>query len=296
MNNAKGGTQLKIIESSQAKINLSLAIRGRFDDGYHDLNMIMQTISLADILEIKKCSEGIFLNLGSDINLPDNQDNIIWEAANKLIENFPDKIEGLEIKLKKNIPIAAGLAGGSSNAAAVIRGVNRLFQLNLNWSEMRKIGAEIGSDVPFCVKGGTAQVKGKGDQIRDLKPLKNYKAVLINPGFKVSTAKIFDEFAYGNYNKLNIPIAKLVELIELDRKIDWKEGWANQLEPVTFNLYPELKEIKKWLLDNGAVHSQLSGSGPTMIGFLRKKEDAEKIARLWTGKGKSFAVDFTKGY
>ncbi len=287
---------MKIIESAQAKINLSLAIEGRFENGYHDLNMIMQTVSLADILEIEGCSGGISLNIESNISLPDNQDNIIWEAANKLMTDFPEKIQGLKIKLKKNIPIAAGLAGGSSNAAAVIRGVNRLFQLNLNWSEMRNIGAEIGSDVPFCIKGGTAQVKGKGDQVKDLKPLKDYKALLINPGFKVSTKKIFNEFAEGEYKKPGIPTSRLVELIESEQRIDWGEGWANQLETVTFNLFPELEEIKKWLIDNGAAHSQLSGSGPTMIGFFREKERADKLAKAWTREGKIFAVDFTKGY
>ena len=287
---------MKIIELAQAKINLSLAIEGRFDDGYHDLNMIMQTVSLADILEIEKFSEGISLEIDATLDLPDNQDNIIWKTANKLIEKYPKKIKGLKIKLKKNIPIAAGLAGGSSNAAALIRGANRLFKLRLNWAEMRNIGAEIGSDVPFCIKGGTAHVKGKGDQIKNLNPLKNYKALLINPGFKVSTAKIFNEFSNGDYEKLNIPTAKLVEIIELNKKINWKEGWGNQLEPVTLQLFPELKEIKEWLIENGAAHSQLSGSGPTMIGFFNKEKNLVSLAKSWNRKGKSFVVDFTKGY
>ena len=296
MSNARGGLELKIIESAQAKINLSLAIEGRFDDGYHNLNMIMQTVSLADILEIEKFSEGISLEIDATLDLPDNQDNIIWKTANKLLEKFPEKIKGLKIKLKKNIPIAAGLAGGSSNAAALIRGVNRLYKLNLTWAEMRDIGAEIGSDVPFCLKGGTAHVKSRGDLIQDLNPLKNYKALLINPGFKVSTARIFNEFSHGDYKKLNIPTSKLIKLIESNKKITWEEGWGNQLEPVTFNLFPELKEVKVWLDENGAVHSQLSGSGPTMVGFFNKKEDLVNLARTWNGKGKSFVVDFTKGY
>lgn len=287
---------MKIIESAQAKINLSLAIEDRFDDGYHNLNMIMQSVSLTDILEIEEHSKGIKLRMDSNLDLPCKENNLIWQAADILINTFPKKIKGLKINLTKNIPIAAGLAGGSSDAAAVIRGVTRLYQLGLSWSEMRELGAKIGSDVPFCIKGGTAQVKGRGEIVNDLKPLKGYYAILLNPGFPVSTERVFKKYANGNYEKINISTDTLVNLIESGTQINWKEGWANQLEPVAFNMYPVLEEIKDWIIDNGALHAQLSGSGPTIIGFFENKDKADKVAAKWNRRGKSFVVEFTKGY
>mgnify|MGYP000226300104 CR=1 FL=1 len=287
---------MKIIEPAQAKINLSLAIEGRFDDGYHKLNMIMQTVSLTDILEIEDYPKGIKLIMDSNIDLPCNKRNLIWQAAEVLINSYPEKIKGLKINLTKNIPISAGLAGGSSNAAAVIRGVNRLYQLGLSWSEMRKLGFKIGSDVPFCIKGGTAQVKGKGEIVKDLKPLKGYYAILINPGFPVSTEKVFKMYANGNYEKTEISTDNLINLIESGANISWKESWANQLEPVAFNMYPELEKVKEWVIANGALHAQLSGSGPTIIGFFEDKDKANKVAEKWDEGGKSFVVEFTKGY
>ncbi|MFW6229978.1 MAG: 4-(cytidine 5'-diphospho)-2-C-methyl-D-erythritol kinase [Halanaerobium sp.] len=287
---------MKIIESAQAKINLSLAIEGRYDDGYHKLNMIMQSVSLTDILEIEDYHKGIKLIMDSNLDLPTNNRNLIWQAADILINTYPEKIKGLKINLTKNIPIAAGLAGGSSNAAAVIRGVNRLYQLGLGWSEMRKLGASIGSDVPFCIKGGTAQVKGKGEIVEDLKPLKGHHAILINPGFRISTKKVFKMYANGDYEKKEIFTDKLINLIETETNITWKESWANQLEPVAFNMYPELEEVKQWVINNGALHAQLSGSGPTIIGFFNNKVKAEKVAEKWVNKGRAFVVEFTKGY
>ena len=183
-------------EIARAKINLTLDILGVRADGYHEVSMIMQTIELADELELEKISSGINLKMNAagiigGENIPVDEKNLAWRAANEF-QKFCGKDFGVEISLTKKIPVAAGLAGGSTDAAAVIRGMNRLYETNLTESELCKIGERVGSDVPFCIIGGTCLAEGRGEILTRLAPIKNFSVVLAKPHGEISTA--YDKF------------------------------------------------------------------------------------------------------
>ncbi|MGM0419836.1 MAG: 4-(cytidine 5'-diphospho)-2-C-methyl-D-erythritol kinase [Bacillota bacterium] len=282
-----------ISEKACAKINLSLDIVGRYPDGYHQMEMIMQSVSLADHLYLEKTAGGIDLDIESSEYLPDNEDNLIWKAAALMQGKFSDQVGGIKVKLDKHIPVAAGLAGGSTDAAAVLRGVNRLYNLDLDLTELETLAATLGADVPFCVQGGTAFAYAKGDKLIHLPDLEEYKVVLINPDFQVSTAEVFQAYAASSI-ELDIPTWKLIDKIKSKNNINWQEGWSNKLEPVVIKRYPEVGRIIAELKAEGACHAQLSGSGPTVIGFFRKDRIAEEVYNHWK-KGNKYIVKFTGG-
>lgn len=284
---------MAVSEKAYAKINLSLDIVGRYPDGYHQMEMIMQSVSLSDNLILERTAGGIDLDIKSPEVLPENEDNLIWQAAALMQERFPDRVGGIKVKLNKYIPIAAGLAGGSSDAAAVLRGVNRLYSLNISLSELETLAAPLGADVPFCVRGGTAFAYGKGDKLIRLPDLTGHRAVLINPDFQVSTAEVFQAYAASTI-ELDIPTRKLINRIKNRSKINWQEGWANKLEPVVVKRHPEVGEIIAALKRKGACHAQLSGSGPTVIGFFKEDRTAEEVYSHWE-KGNKYIVNFTGG-
>ena len=182
--------KIKIL--APAKINLSLDINGIRNDGYHELEMIMQTVALYDIIKLKKIPQGIELST-SDENLPEDKDNLAYQAA-QLIKNRAELTGGIAIELKKNIPIAAGLAGGSSDAAAVLKGVNKLYDLDYSYNTLVDMAKEIGTDVPFCLKGGTALATGKGDQLVQLPDINSQILILVKPPLSVSTPEIYKKY------------------------------------------------------------------------------------------------------
>ncbi len=258
---------------AMAKINLGLDVLRRRADGYHDLRMIMQSVCLYDQLKLKRQQEpGISISTNLAY-LSTGEDNLVYKAAKLLMDEFQIQ-EGVSIHLKKCIPIAAGLAGGSSDAAAVLVGMNRLFELGLSQEALMKRGVRIGADVPFCVMRGTALSEGIGDILTPLPDAPDAFVVLAKPPVHVSTA-----FVYGN-----LQVDKLVSHPDIDAQVQAvrdkdlyriAELMGNVLETVTILSCPVIGEIKNCMKRQGALNAMMSGSGPTVFGLF----DDEQAAR-----------------
>ncbi len=258
---------------AMAKINLGLDVLRRRADGYHDLRMIMQSVCLYDQLKLKRQQEpGISISTNLAY-LSTGEDNLVYKAAKLLMDEFQIQ-EGVSIQLKKCIPIAAGLAGGSSDAAAVLVGMNRLFELGLSQEALMKRGVRIGADVPFCVMRGTALSEGIGDILTPLPDAPDAFVVLAKPPVHVSTA-----FVYGN-----LQVDKLVSHPDIDAQVQAvrdkdlyriAELMGNVLETVTIPSCPVIGEIKNCMKRQGALNAMMSGSGPTVFGLF----DDEQAAR-----------------
>ena len=256
-----------------AKINLGLDVTGKRPDGYHEVRMIMQNIQMFDQLEMEKSGQpGIRIETNLSF-LPCNENNLVYRAAD-LMKEF-DIREGLNIRLTKFIPGAAGMAGGSSDAAAAMVGVNRMFQLGLSTRELMDRAVKIGADVPYCVMRGTALAEGIGEKLTKLPPMPFCYVLIGKPGINVST-----KFVYGNLDLKKIEqhpdidgIRKAIEQKDL-RGIAAKMG--NVLETVTCPAYPVIDEIKALMLRKGALNAMMSGSGPTVFGLFDNKETAQK--------------------
>ena len=266
-----------------AKINLFLNIKGIRDDGYHELEMVMQSINLYDNIKISSRKKGINIETNSD-EIPTGKDNLAYKAAQRVIDesNFS---KGVNIFIDKNIPVAAGLAGGSTDAAAVIKGMNKYFNLDLEKDKLHDIASQVGSDVPFCLKPGTAFATGRGDKLEYLNSLKSYKVILVKPPVMVSTKKIYEMYDKSNYN-IEIPIKKLLSNIKKRNSLNIKDGWANVLEPVTKNIVKDVETIENILKNKGFDFTLMTGSGPTVFSLVEKskKELIEKTVQNWQRK------------
>ncbi len=271
----------EIIVPAPAKINLALKIKGVRSDGYHEVELIMQTISLHDRIRIRKNERGIKLT-ASDPSLPVGQKNLAYRAAEEIL-NFVNLTAGVDIYIEKRIPVAAGLAGGSTDAAAVLTGINKLFGLSLADEILLEIAARLGSDVPFCLHGGTAFAYGRGEKIRQLPDLNRLNLVLVNPGIPISTP-----WAYAQYDQSgkasNLPVDQLLQVIEEGKEINWQEGWGNDLEEVVLREYKELSLIKERLKAMGAKFVLMSGSGSTFFAVVENQKAGEEIRANWPGK------------
>jgi len=263
-----------ITVEGRAKINLTLDILGKRPDGYHEVAMVMQSIGLSDTITLEK-SDKISLEI-DEASLPADESNLAWKAA-RLILAEAGINEGIHIKINKRIPIAAGLAGGSTDAAAVLKGVNSLFALNYSDVKLCELGAKIGSDIPFCIMGGTMLSTGRGEVLERLPEFKKTYVVLAKPPIAVSTA-----WAYKNYDE-----AKDIAHPQNDLFIEsLKDGdrdraaglLCNVLESVTIKKYEIIDEYKKMMLENGAMAAMMSGSGPTVFALVKDEETAQKIA------------------
>lgn len=267
--------------NAYAKINLTLDILGKRADGFHEVSMIMQSIDLSDELFVEKAAEGITLTIeGAD--LPLDRDNLIYRAAELMQKNYGIK-EGVKIRLIKRIPIAAGLAGGSADAAAVFRGMNEVFSLNASVEELSKLGATVGSDIPFCIQGGTMLATGRGENLRKLSDFPKMPVVLAKPKISVSTP-----WAYKKYDAM--PSVKHPDNIAMEAAIAQNDRerifslMGNVLEPVVSSEYSEIGEYEKIMLDAGARAAQMSGSGPTVFALVDDDAVAEKIASVMREK------------
>ena len=257
-----------VTEIARAKINLTLDILGVRADGYHEVSMIMQTIGLADELELKKTSGGIKLKMNAaeivgGENIPTDEKNLACRAAIEF-QKFCGKDFGVEIILTKKIPAAAGLAGGSTDAAAVIRGMNRLYETNLSDSELCEIGGRVGSDVPFCIIGGTCLAEGRGEILTRLVALKKFSVVLAKPHGEISTAwsyKTYDE----NPAKIHPPNKKIIEQFERGEYDAAFKNFSNVLESVALKKIPAIADLKSKMFAAGAKVALMSGSGPTVF-------------------------------
>ncbi|OSB08854.1 4-(cytidine 5'-diphospho)-2-C-methyl-D-erythritol kinase [Paraclostridium bifermentans] len=260
---------------SRAKVNLSIDVLGKREDGYHLVEMIMQTIDLYDKLKITEIEENSILIKSNSLDIPLNEDNIMYKAVNLLKNQFNIE-KGIEISIEKNIPVAAGMAGGSSNAAAVLVGLNKLWNLGLSENELKDIGLKLGADVPFCITGGSALAEGIGEKLTNIKGLpEDLKILVCKPNIFVSTKEV--------YQSLNMDKVKRrpqnKELIDALQKEDVKfisENMVNVLEEVTSLKYSEIGQIEGIMIKNKALGSMMSGSGPTVFGLFDNKDCAIK--------------------
>lgn len=264
------------------KVNLSLDIVGKREDGYHFLEMIMQTIDLYDVVNVIKIPSGIEIRCNKSY-VPIDRRNIAYRAAELFLETFKIK-SGVRIEIEKNIPISAGLAGGSTDGAAVIKAMNDLFKTNASKERLSEIGVIIGADIPFCIYGGTALIKGIGEEVTPLKTFKNHILVLVKPNFGVSTKEVYGAIDIKKIHKH--PNTKaLMEAIERNDERFISCNMKNVLENVTLNKHRVLKDIKNEMIKRGAEGALMSGSGPTVFGIF---DDMLKAQRCYDAMKKNF--------
>ena len=265
------------MEKAPAKINLALDVLFKRPDQYHEVEMVMTTVDLADRIELEELKKNEIQIYSHNRYVPDDDRNLAYQAAALLKERYAIK-QGVGIKIEKNIPVAAGLAGGSSDAAATLRGLNKLWNLGLSLDELATIGSEIGSDVSFCVYGGTALATGRGEKIQHLSSPPKCWVVLAKPVMGVSTADI--------YKRLDIQKAKHPNIQAMLNAIHTQDYQAvcdnlgNVLESVTLSLYPEVLHIKNQMKKFGADAVLMSGSGPTVFGLV---EHDSRMHRVYNG-------------
>ena len=258
---------------AMAKINLSLDVLRKREDGYHELRMIMQTINLYDELTIEKTEKKEIKIVCDQKWLPCDEHNLIYKAA-KLLYDAYDIDMGVSINLKKNIPVAAGMAGGSSDAAATLVGMNALFGLGLTTENLQKIGVKIGADVPYCIEGGTVLSEGIGEVLTPLEKSPNCYVVVAKPGISVSTKYVYENL-HANTLKYHPDVDGMIQAIENEDINAVADKMGNVLETVTVQKYPMLEEMKKSLIKNGALGALMSGSGPTVFGLFTDEKTAQ---------------------
>lgn len=266
----------KIKLKALGKINLGLDVLGRRPNGYHDVRMVMQTVYLYDQILLEKTDkEGISLETNL-FYLPVNENNLAYRAAKMLIDEFAIK-EGVHISLEKHIPVAAGMAGGSSNAAAVLYGMNRLFQLGLTDQELMDRGVQLGADVPYCIMRGTVLAEGIGEKLTPLPAMPKCHVLLAKPPISVSTQKVYEKLDAQEVTKHPNIDGILLGLQTGDlKKITSSMG--NVLENVTITEYPQIERIKDVMKEEGALNAMMSGSGPTVFGIYDDKMLARRAA------------------
>lgn len=265
---------MKLLVKAPAKINLALDVLHKRSDGYHEVEMIMTTIDLADRVELSLLDQDKIHILSHNRYVPDDQRNLAFQAAQLLKDRFNVK-KGVLISIEKTIPVAAGLAGGSSDAAATLRGLNRLWDLGLTIDELAELGSEIGSDVSFCVYGGTALAKGRGEMITELPAPPTCWVILAKPFIGVSTAEVYRRLDVNEMAHPNIP-----GMIEAINEHDYQKvckNVGNVLEEVTLNLHPEVALIKEQMKRFGADAVLMSGSGPTVFGIVQHDSRMHRI-------------------
>ena len=258
---------------SRAKINLSIDVLGKREDGYHIVEMIMQTIDLYDNIQLKELNEDIISVKSECSYIPLNEDNIVYKAARLVKEKMHIK-KGIEIFIQKNIPVAAGMAGGSSNAAAVLVGLNKLWNLGLSEDELRELGLKLGADVPFCISGGSALAEGIGEKLTYIDGLnEDVKILVCKPDIFVSTKEVYQSLDFENIE--NRPDNKLlIERLKNNDIYTVSQNMVNVLEGVTSKKYEDIQNIENIIMKNNALGSMMSGSGPTVFGLFANEDDA----------------------
>lgn len=262
---------------AMAKINLGLDVIKKRDDGYHEVRMIMQTIRMYDQIDIAGGDRpGIQVKTNLPY-LPSNENNLVYKAAKLLMDEFHIK-KGLDIRLRKVIPVAAGLGGGSSDAAAVMVGVNRMFHLNLSLEELAERGKAIGADVPYCIMRGTALAEGIGEILTQLPPMPPCHILVAKPGINVSTKNVYKSLRADEI-KNHPDIDGIIDAIREDSLVGVTARMANVLEDVTVREYPVIDEIKQLMMGRGALSAMMSGSGPSVFGIFDDRRKAEHAYR-----------------
>lgn len=288
------GSKNDISLKALAKINLGLDVVRRREDGYHEVRMIMQTIHLYDRLDIKRTQEpGIQIQTNLSF-LPVNENNLIYKAAKLLMDEF-SITDGVSVKLDKRIPVAAGMAGGSTDAAAMLIGVNRLFSLGLTKRQLMERGVQIGADVPYCIMRGTALAEGIGEELSPLPPMVKCPVLIAKPSISVSTKFVYQNLKLDD-TTIHPDIDRLIEDIKAKNLHDIAAHMGNVLETVTIPNYPVIDEIKKHMLSHGAVGAMMSGSGPTVFGLFDDEDTAKKAYKAMRSSHLARQVYLTSVY
>lgn len=288
------GSNNDISLKALAKINLGLDVVRRREDGYHEVRMIMQTIYLYDRLDIKRTQEpGIQIQTNLSF-LPVNENNLIYKAAKLLMDEF-SITDGVSVKLDKRIPVAAGMAGGSTDAAAMLIGVNRLFSLGLTKRQLMERGVQIGADVPYCIMRGTALAEGIGEALSPLPPMVKCPVLIAKPSISVSTKFVYQNLKLDD-TTIHPDIDLLIDDIKAKNLHDIAAHMGNVLETVTIPNYPVIDEIKKHMLSNGAVGAMMSGSGPTVFGLFDDEDTAKKAYKAMRSSHLARQVYLTSVY
>ena len=261
-----------------AKINLGLDILRKREDGYHEVRMIMQTIQMYDVLEMRKVKKpGISLSVNYPY-IPSDERNLVYKAAKLLMDEFQIK-EGVEIRLEKFIPVAAGMAGGSSDAAAALVGVNRLFKLGLSEKDLMERAVNIGADVPYCVMRGTALAEGIGEKLTRIAQVPDCFVLIGKPGINVSTKAAYESLQLDQI-QTHPDIDGMIRDIESGDLRAMTEKMENVFEPGIIGRYPVIGEIKALMEEHGALKAMMSGSGPTVFGIFDDRKKMEKAAAV----------------
>ena len=269
---------MKVSLCAEAKINLSLDILGKLPNGYHSVKMIMQSIPICDTVTVEETEgEGIELICEKD-GVPTDNRNTAYKAAQLFLEKTDIKRK-IKITLDKKIPAAAGMAGGSTDAAAVLKGLNQLFDEPLSKEEILELCVKIGADVPFCYLGGCAVCEGIGEVLTPIKPLENAYLIIAKPDFEVSTKWVYENFKMDNVSK-RPQTSAVIDAVETGNLKALRENTANVLESVTEREYPVIKEYKEILSQKGAVLSMMSGSGPTVFGIFDNETKAQNAYNI----------------
>ncbi|WP_223069036.1 4-(cytidine 5'-diphospho)-2-C-methyl-D-erythritol kinase [Paenibacillus caui] len=269
---------MKIYEKAPAKINLMLDVLHKRPDGYHEVEMVMTMVDLADRLEMSALPRDTIIISSQAGYIPLDEKNLAFQAARLIKERYNVR-SGVYIHLDKHIPVAAGLAGGSSDAAATLRGLNRLWNLGISDEELCRLGAELGSDVPFCVTGGTALATGRGEVLTPLNNPPQCWVVLAKLPINVSTAQVYGRFRADRVEK-HPSARRMIEAISRESFSEVCLELGNVLEDVTFQLHPEVQQLKETMKRLGADGVLMSGSGPTVFGLVSKEA---KVARVYNG-------------
>lgn len=279
----------KLIKYANAKINLTLDVLGKREDGYHNLRMIMAEIPLADVVTLSK-QEGISVNTNLTF-LPNNEKNIAYRAAKIFFEETGIS-GGVQILIDKKIPVSAGLAGGSTDAAAVLQGLNELYEANLPLEKLQKLGNSIGKDIPFCLQGGVALAEGTGEQLTTLPKLPHCFILLIKPKYiNVSTKEVFTSLQASKI-ELHPDTIGAVSALEQEDLRGLSRRMYNVLEEVTVRKYPLISELKSVMLEEGALGSVMSGSGPSVFGIFDSLETAKNAqAKLFSYDEQVFLME-----
>jgi 4-diphosphocytidyl-2-C-methyl-D-erythritol kinase len=269
---------MRIFEKAPAKINLSLDVLHKRADGYHEVEMVMTMVDLADRLEFTELSRDSIIITSQVGFIPLDDKNLAFQAARIIKERFGIS-RGVYIHLDKHIPVAAGLAGGSSDAAAALRGLNRLWGLHLPIEELQSIGEEIGSDVPFCVAGGTAVARGRGEKLQPIQAPPQCWVILAKPPIHVSTSDVYGRLRASAIEK-HPDTGRLLTAIRNQDFNGMCASIGNVLEEVTLGIHPQVKRIKEAMVKLGADGVLMSGSGPTVFGLVSKQS---KVHRIYNG-------------
>ena len=273
-------------EKAYAKVNITLDVVGKREDGYHLLKMIMQNIDIYDVITIEKIESGIEITCNKPY-VPTDERNLAYKAA-KLFKDTFNITSGVSINIKKNIPVAAGLAGGSTDCAAVLKIMNKLFQVNADNEKLMELGVKLGADVPYCIDGGTALCEGIGEILTPLKPFKNHIIILVKPPFGVSTKEVYKNFDLGRV-KNHPETDKVITYMNEDNLYEVAKNMKNLLENVTLKKHKVISSIKSEMESLGAIKAMMSGSGPTVFAFF---DDMMKAQRCYDEMKKKYNDTF----